>query len=194
MSNPWDSDVRLLAEFAFAVPPPWLEPGQPLASIGLLLRDFPPYPDTPPQAHPILSCGVDGIHWSAMTAGNSSGYVVVMTVPPSVGVNLVVGESLSEFLALGCGSHFVGLAALVEDITAELGGESDIEEVADVMAALRNRFSLSPWPNLPARLAELEAQYGRPEGRVPRDREAEAELIRRSEEFVEKMRRSLGDL
>jgi hypothetical protein len=194
MSKPWDSDLRLLVEFAFTVPPPWWEPAQPLASIGLLLRDFTPYPDTPPQAHPILSCGVDGVHWSAMTADNASGYVVVMTVPPSVGVNLVVGESLSEFLALGCRSHFACLAVLVEDITAELESESDIEEVADVMAALRDRFSLSPWPNVAARLSELEARYGRPEGRVPRDREAEAELVRRSREFVEKMKRSLGDL
>jgi hypothetical protein len=193
MSNPWDSDLRLLAEFAFTVPPPWWEPAEPLASIGLLFGDFPPYPDTPPQARPILSCGVDGIHWSAMSAPNSSGYVVVMTVPPSLGVNLVVGESLNEFLALGCGSHFAGLAALVEDITAELESDNDIEEVADVMAALRGRFSLSPWTSVAARLSELEAAYGRPEGRVPRDREAEAELVRRSKDLVEKMRRSLGD-
>jgi hypothetical protein len=194
MSKPWDSDVRLLSEFAFTVPRPWLEPAEPLASIGLLLRDFPPYPDTPPQAHPILSCGVDGIHWSAMTADSSSGYVVVMTVPPSLGVNLVVGESLNEFLSLGCRSHFACLAGLVEDITAELESERDIQQVADVMAALRGRFSLSPWPNVAARLSELEARYGRPEGRVPRDREAEAELVRRSRKFVEKMKRSLGDL
>jgi hypothetical protein len=125
-----------------------------------------------------------------MTADSSSGYVVVMTVPPSLGVNLVVGESLNEFLSLGCRSHFACLAGLVEDITAELESESDIQQVADVMAALRGRFSLSPWPNVAARLSELEARYGRPEGRVPRDREAEAELVRRSREFVEKMKRS----
>jgi hypothetical protein len=193
VSNPWDSDVRLLSEFAFTVPRPWWGPAEPLASIGLLLRDFPPYPDTPPQAHPMLSCGVDGIHWSAMTADSSSGYVVVMTVPPSLGVNLVLGESLNEFLSLGCRSHFACLAGLVEDISAELKSESDSEEVADVMAALRGRFSLSPWPNVTARLTELEARYGRPEGRVPRDREAEDELVRRGEELVERMKRSFGD-
>jgi hypothetical protein len=191
--NPWDSDVQLLSDFALTVPQPWWEPAEPLASIGLLLHDFPPYPDTPLQAHPILSCGVDGIHWSAMTADSSSGYVVVMTVPPSLGVNIVLGESLNEFLSLGCRSHFACLAGLVEDTTAELGTESDIEEVADVMVALRGRFSLSPWPNVTARLSELTARYGRPEGRVPRDREAEDELVRRSEELVEKMKRSFGD-
>lgn len=144
-----------------------------------------PYPDTPPQAHPVLSCGVDGIHWSAMTADSSSGYVVVMTVPPSFGVNLVVGESLNEFLSLGCGSHFAALGSLVEDFTAELEGGGDIEQVADVMAALRARFGLALRPNVAARLSELEARYGRPAGRVPRDREAEAEGARRSREFVE---------
>ncbi len=180
-----------MAEFAFTVPPPWWEPGQPLASIGLLFRAFDPYPDTPPDAHPVLSCGVDGIHWSAMTADNSSGYIVVMTVPPSLGVNLVVGESLHEFLSLGCRSHFASLGSLVEDITAQL--EPEEEEAADVMATLRDRFELSPWPNVAARLSELEARYGRPEGRVPRDREAEAELVRRSQEFVEMLKRSIGD-
>jgi hypothetical protein len=44
---------------------------------------------------------------------NNAGYIVVMTVPPSMGVNLVVGESLQEFLSLGCALHFTGLAALV---------------------------------------------------------------------------------
>jgi hypothetical protein len=194
MAKPWDSDLRLLADFASAVSPPRWAADEPLASIGLLLRDFPPYPDSPTQAHPILSCGVDGIHWSVMTADSPPGYIVVMTVPPSLGVNLVVGESLNEFLALGCRSHFVALAAPVEDINAELESDNDVEEVADVMAALRSRFSLSPWPNVAARLSELEARYGRPEGRVPRDREAEAELVRRNEELVEKMRRSIGDL
>lgn len=171
---------------------PWWEPGEPLASVGLLLRDFTPYPDTPPQAHPILSCGADGVHWSAISAGNSSGYIVVMTVPPSVGVNLVVSESLSEFLSLGCRSHFASLAVLVEDMTADL--EPEVEESADVMAALREHFDLTPWPNVTSRLAELEGQYGRPEGRVPRDREAEAELVRSSQEFVEEMKRAVGDL
>jgi hypothetical protein len=126
-----------------------------------------------------------------MLADNASGYIVVMTVPPSVGVNLVVGESIVEFLSLGCDSHFGVLAGLVEDITEPL--EPTDEEVADVMAALKSWFGLSALPNVPARLRELEVQYGRPEGRIPRDREAEAELIRRSKEFVERMKRDLGD-
>jgi hypothetical protein len=136
-------------------------------------------------------CGVDGVHWSGIPAENASGYIVVMTVPPSVGVNLVVGESIGEFLSLGCHSHFGVLAGLVEDITARL--EPTEEEAADVMAALESRLGLSPWPDVPARLTELETQYGRPEGRIPRDREAEAELIRRSRESVENLKRDLGD-
>jgi hypothetical protein len=157
----------------------------------LLLGHFEPYPDTPPQAWPILSCGVDGVHWSAMTAGNASGYIVVMTVPPSLGVNLVVGESLHEFLCLGCRSHFACLSGLVEDVTTAL--EPEDADFADVMAALRNRFSLSPWPDVVARLSVLEARYGRPEGRLPRDREAEAELVRRNREAVERFKRALGE-
>ena len=34
----------------------------------------------------------------------------------------------------------------------------------------------------------------RPEGRVPRDREAEAELLRRSQKSLEEMKRAFGDL
>ena len=183
---PWDEELRQLAEFAASVTPAWWHRDEPLASIGLMLHPthpYPPYPDTPALATPLLSCGVDGVHWSGLSAENAFGYIVVMTVPPSVGVNLVVGESIREFLSLGCHSHFSVLAGLVEDITESL--EPTDEEVADAMAALRSRFGLSPWPDVPARLTELEAQYGRPEGRVPRDREAEAELVRRSREFVE---------
>ncbi len=174
------------------MPAPWWYPGEPLGSIGLLFHDFPPYPDTPPQAHPILWCGVDGVHYSALSAGSVSGYIMVMTVPPSMGVNLVVGESLMEFLALGCRSHFTGLAILVEDMSAEL--ESEEDESADVMGALRSHFALSPWPDVAARLSELEVRYGRPEGRVPRDKEAEAEQLRRSQKALEDMMRAFGDL
>jgi hypothetical protein len=194
----WDADVRDLMEFAWTVPKPWWEPNEPLASLGLLLRPFDPYPDTPPQAYPILSSGVDGEHWSAMAAGNASGYVIVMTVPFSVGVNLIVGESLSELLALGCDSHFTSLSRLAEDITAEF--EPELAESAPVMAALRNRFGLSPWADRVGRLRELEARYGRPEGRVPRDSAADAELVRRGQELPEQfealareMRRLRGD-
>jgi hypothetical protein len=125
-----------------------------------------------------------------MFADTASGYIVVMTVPPSTGVNLVVGESLREFLALGCRSHFTALGVLVQEITAEL--EPEDAEAMEVMAALRSHFALSPWPDVAARLAELEALHGRPEGRVPRDRETEAELVRGSREFVEKLKRDLG--
>jgi hypothetical protein len=163
-----------------------------LVSIGLMLRDFSPYDDTPPDAHPILSSGVDGIHWSGMAADVPSGYVVVMTLPASNGVNLVLGESLREFLALGCRSYFGGLSDLVQGFDASI--EPSNPEVEDVMEALRDRFSLEPWADVPARLAELEARYGRPEGRVPRDREAEAELARRSAEFVARLKRDLGDV
>ena len=67
------------------------------------------------------------------------------------------------------------------------------EETAPLMAGLRERFGLAPWPDIPGRLAELEARYGRPEGREPRDPEAEAELMRLNEEGLAWMKQAFGD-
>ncbi len=193
VAAPWDDDLAVLNEFAAGVTAPEWDPRQPLAAIGLQLSDTPPYayPDTPANAHPILSCGMDGIHWSAMTADTPSSYIVVMTVPPSTGVNVVVGESLQEFLALGCRSNFLNLGGLVEDFAYTLDPED--EEAAPLMAALRDHFGLTPWPDIPGRLTELAARHGRPEGRVPRDPEAEAELMRLNAEGMAWMKQALGD-
>jgi hypothetical protein len=175
----WEADLAELVAFANGRRRPHHEPGQPLAAIGLLFwPDFDlRYEDTPADAQVLCWSGVDGVHWSALPAPASpSGYVVVMTVPGAP--NLVVGESVREFLALGCEASFFALNVLaydewvgLDDSYDERAGldPSDYEPAITTLAELRAELNISPWTDVPRRLVELHQRYGTPPPAVPLD-------------------------
>lgn len=165
----WEADLAELVAFANGRPRPHHEPGQPLAAIGLLFwPDFDlRYDETPADARILCWSGVDGVHWSALPSPASpSGYVVVMTVPGAP--NLVVGESVREFLALGCEASFFALSVLTYDEWVGLDS-SDYEPAIITLAELRAELNISPWTDVPRRLGELHQRYGTPPPAVPLD-------------------------
>ena len=185
-SPPWAAALDELFGVAESERFPVWEPGEPLAVVSLLRRPFTPYPDTPVGAEPILSTGVDGEHWSAIRADTPSGYLLVMTAPStSPKPNLVVGESLFEFLCLGCGCGYWALSGLTQDLDVPREAADVDDEPGAVLAQLRSLLGLSPWPDVPARLAELERRHGRPVGRVPRDEAAEEAAIAHTKAWLE---------
>jgi hypothetical protein len=189
----WEADLAELVAFAIRRPRPHHEPGQPLAAIGLLFwpnltsayddapadqwsADFTSgYDDTPADARVLCRSGVDGVHWSALPAPASpSGYMVVMTVPGAP--NLVVGESVREFLALGCEASFFALNVLAYDEWVALDDSYDEQAGLDpsyydpamtTLAELRAELNISPWTDVPRRLVELHHRYGTPPPVVP---------------------------
>jgi hypothetical protein len=90
-----------------------------------------------------------------------------MTVPGAP--NLVVGESVREFLALGCEASFFALSVLAWDEWVELNDPhdrraglvpSDYEPAITTLADLRAELDISPWTDVPRRLVELHQRYG----------------------------------
>jgi hypothetical protein len=167
----WEADLAALAAFANGRPRPFHEPDQPLAAIGLLFwPDFDlRYEDTPVDARVLCWSGVDGVHWSALPAPASpSGYLIVMTVPGAEAPNLVIGESVREFLALGCAASFFALNVLAYDERARLD-PSDYKPAVTTLADLRAALNILPWTDVPGRLAALHQRHGAPPPAVPLD-------------------------
>jgi hypothetical protein len=120
------------------------------------------YGATPAGAIPFASTGGDGVHFSIVPAAGD--WPVVMTAPMAfTAPNHVVGGDLREFLALGCRIGYFGLERLAyswgrQDLVSTL--QTTTEPAADpLLAALAAEFDLEPWPDVEARLAELEAAY-----------------------------------
>jgi hypothetical protein len=159
----WQPELAALFAFADDRLQPWPEPvlpDEPLADVGLLRLGATPYPDTPGNAVPLLRSGVDGVHWSALPAQDApAGYVVVMTVPGALSPNHVVGESIREFLALGCESAYFDLIMLAYDYQAHLSARQD-EPAKTTLTGLREGLALMPWTDLPGRLEALRKKYG----------------------------------
>jgi hypothetical protein len=135
------------------------------------------YDDTPAHAEVFFRSGVDGVHWSAMAAAVASGQVVVMTVPGALQPNLILGESLEEFLALGCQLGFWNLAALGHDLKPDRIKPQEATALR-ILTEMAQGLSLEPWPDIPARLAELTRVHGRPRPRyVPPGRPLDPALL-----------------
>lgn len=139
--------------------------------IGLILY-VPPkcggYWCTPVNSLTFAATGCDGTHYGllCLPERRRDEQPVVMTVPMSDGANVVVGETLREFLALGCRVGYRNLEGLVyqrdETLATLERDEYDSEDSPDEIAMLRTlaaTFGLRPWPNPKARLAELRLRY-----------------------------------
>ncbi|MGD1915141.1 MAG: hypothetical protein ACFCBV_02995 [Phycisphaerales bacterium] len=135
-----------------------------LDAIGLLHdADFPPYDATPLNCRVFATTGGNGTHFAAL---DTPGEPIVMVVPMAFDrPHIVVGESLREFLCLGCECGYFGLEQLVYDWTGTIEWINDPEsshqypEELRLLGELRRRFELEPLADPHGRLKELQRQY-----------------------------------
>ena len=139
--------------------------------IGLILC-VPPvnggYWCTPVNSMCFACTGVDGTHFSFLTQGGqyTEASPVILTVPMSDQPNVVVGETLREFLALGYHRGYVALDQLVHDPSSAMAElESGLypsdasDEELSMLHQLHQEFALRPWPNVRGRLASLRLRF-----------------------------------
>ena len=141
------------------------------------------YSSTPINSLSFAQTGGNGVHFSlVLLSGNvSEDSPVVMTVPMNYGkVNLIVGETLIEFLSLGERLGYFFLEQLVyneaetiewllnprEFISKEYGVNpsgsfppDSFREQERLLSILREGFELKPWSNLKKRLDELQNKF-----------------------------------
>jgi hypothetical protein len=115
------------------------------------------YDSSPPGYLSFASTGGDGTHFNIPAAGVAG--PVVMTVPMAFEEpNMIVGETLTEFLSLGCVYGYFALEQLAYNLPRTA---SEIEAATEQSPALRKlseHFGLQPWKDVRARLNELRAQ------------------------------------
>jgi hypothetical protein len=170
MAQPTFDDLHRthqLAETQF--PHEYLDAG--LAAIGLFLHKPPKtagYRQTPMNSITFASIGVDGIHFGSVTDGVTVNpdRPVVVTIPMAFGEpNFIVGESLFDFLSLGCTHGFFYLANLHTNLEATLNHfvipPSDFydDRVPGILRLLSHQLSLRPWQDVHGHFNDLQGRF-----------------------------------
>jgi len=121
---------------------------------------------TPHNALTFGSTGGDGVHFSLVDLGDgpSNTSPVVITVPMAFGddfrPNWIVGETLTEFLALGLDASYFTLEQLAYDPSWPLRIEQAPRgDRPPVVQRLADELGLAPWDDVADRLAELHQRY-----------------------------------
>lgn len=127
------------------------------------------YESTPRHSYIFATTGADGVHFSVSVDSDSQG-VVVVTVPMNFDApNVVVGESMHDFLGLVCfgGFDLPAQAASVGFGRAEREIRALVQEErrSELLVMLQERLGVQPWSHIEARLIELQARYARLSGR-----------------------------
>ena len=136
------------------------------------------YTTTPRNASVFASTGGDGVHFSLLHVNGEIQETspVVMTVPMCFDrPNLIVGESLYDFLCLGCQTDYAYLEQLVYDRQTAIAALSNPDawranhysglpdEVRQrnqrLLDRLTDALKLHPWGTIDQRLNELEVYY-----------------------------------
>jgi hypothetical protein len=175
----FDTLKQLHVEAADRFPHPYLDPG--FGALGLIFHkkvgdgryDF----CTPENCYPFAGTGGEGVHFSFLRLGGliDEASPVVVTIPASGGRNFVVGESLRDFLCLGCKRGWFALEQLMyhpeltmrvytdpgwqatESWHASAGYEVN-EHGEKLLSFLNERLGLTPWTDS-ERFHQLEKQY-----------------------------------
>ncbi|MEM6598115.1 MAG: hypothetical protein AAF635_08095 [Cyanobacteria bacterium P01_C01_bin.69] len=146
-----------------------LSPRSVFGSIGLRLE--PPkapwrYYCTPKNVRTFASTGQDGVHYSLLTCSELLYSPVVMTVPMDFdNNNIIVGETLHEFLCLGSRAGYGSLESLtsLEADFSALKSHAYLPSLSAMqtrhLRTLSEAFSLYPYVNLERRMAQLQAMY-----------------------------------
>lgn len=143
-----------------------------LADVGLAIHDElrrNGYDCTPANCLTFASTGGDGVHFSIIeTLGTRS--PVVMTVPMNFSEeNLIIADSIYEFLCLGCKYGYFALEGLVydfEETVLEIEecntlAYSDLEDEkeAQLLSALSDAFNLRPIANVTSYITEANQKH-----------------------------------
>ncbi|MFC9687825.1 hypothetical protein ACFTSF_04760 [Kribbella sp. NPDC056951] len=121
------------------------------------------YPNGVQNGFRFASTGGDGTHFCALFG--DTGTRVVLSVPLADKPHYVVGESLAEFLALGCMTGYVldelgyddGRAGMIDAL--ENTRAYDDPDRGLLLRILTEEFQLRPWTGVRDRLDALSAQY-----------------------------------
>ena len=142
-----------------------------LGAIGLFLHHPPKnagYRSTPINSVTFASIGVDGIHFGSITGESLLVPMapVVLTIPMAFDApNYIVGETLYDFLCLGCRHGYANLGNLHlhPDDTIEhyqRPPEDFYDERAPgILQLLTTELSLEPWTTVRSHFLELQARF-----------------------------------
>jgi hypothetical protein len=141
----------------------------PFGEVGLFLHEKlerATYASTPRNSLTFASTGGDGVHFGFLLVGeDAEAWPVVMTVPTCFGnPNVIVGESLVDFLALGTHDGFFGLEQLAyrpAETAALLEAAQPRPDKQTLLDAIAVAFSLRRWTDVAGRLAMLDARFQR---------------------------------
>jgi hypothetical protein len=161
------ADLRCVHELAVQrFPHEYLDEG--LGAIGLFLHNPPKnagYRSTPGNSITFASTGIDGVHFGSITNGNrfDPWSPVVMTTPMSLEKpNHIVGETLFDFLCLGCRHGYFCLGNLhmhfddtIQKYQDPPEGFGD-ERCEKILQTMTRELSLEPWPDVRQHLLDLQ--------------------------------------
>ncbi|SHJ52790.1 hypothetical protein SAMN02745146_3357 [Hymenobacter daecheongensis DSM 21074] len=129
------------------------------------------YECTPTNTLSFARTGGDGVHFSLLDARDETADgPVVMTVPMAE-ANLVVAETLSEFLGIGCQTGWFELEQLAYDAPATLAYYAAAPAPVSAQGqafldVVRTELRVAPVALTAERLADLEQRFG-PQLQVP---------------------------
>ncbi len=142
-----------------------------LGAVGLFLHDPPEnagYSQTPVNSVTFAGAGVDGIHFGCVTDSSTIDpqSAVVVTIPMAFDQpNYIIGESLYDFLCLGCRHGYSGVANLhlnqkqtLEAFSAPPAGWFD-DRAPQILELLTDELSLEPWPNVEEHFHDLQTRF-----------------------------------
>lgn len=141
-----------------------------LGAIGLFLHDPPKnagYRSTPTNSITFASIGVDGIHFGSITDGDIIDPMspIVITIPMAVDApNYIVGQTLYDFLCLGCRHGYSNLGNLHMNFEATIENYQNPpddfydERCADILQIMTVELSLAPWPDVRGHFLDLQSR------------------------------------
>jgi hypothetical protein len=144
-----------------------------LGAVGLFIDSLPKnagYKQTPINSITFAGTGGDGVHFGFLGASETvkANCPVVVTIPMANHQwNFIVGESLHDFLCLGCKVGFsqLGRLDLDYDLVVEhysldaLADSQDLERRTRILELLSQEFSLEPWTDVSTKLRRLKATW-----------------------------------
>jgi hypothetical protein len=142
-----------------------------LGAIGLFLQDPPKnagYRAPPANSITFASIGVDGIHFGSVTDNDLIDPMspVVITIPMAFEVpNYIVGQTLYDFLCLGCRHGFSNLRNLHLNFEATFehyrNPPNDFfdERSPNILQAMADELSLKQWLDVPGHFSELQSRF-----------------------------------
>jgi len=123
---------------------------------------------TPSNSITFASTGGDGVHYGILDigAGFTDSSPIVMTVPMCDTPNTIVGESLLDFLALGCRQGYFTLEQLIYRRDRQLAAldsqDFDPEatnEERSMLESISQRFALAPWKDHASKFEALQGRF-----------------------------------